>query len=572
MNSYNSIADNVKLGKDVRLSRFINLYGCEIGDETKIGAFVEIQKNASVGKRCKISSHTFVCEGVAIEDQVFIGHGVTFINDSYPRAANLDGSLQTESDWRVERTIVRKGASVGSGATILANVTVGENAIVGAGSMVTKDVPPNAIVAGNPARVLRFLDSRKTGEDAPVPFLDLVTPHVELEQEMTAVFQKVLRTAGFVGGAMVDEFEKTFAAFCSTEHSVAVNSGTDALRFALMACGVGAGQVVLTVPHTFIATTEAISQAGARPEFVDIDEQTCNLSADKLKEYLEVYCKKDSSGKLLSLRSGLPVTAVVPVHLYGQMADMDAILELADQYGLTVIEDACQAHGAQYFSKKLNKWMTAGSMGRAAAFSFYPGKNLGACGEGGAATTNDPQVARAMKMLRDHGQAKKYYHDLEGYNGRLDSLQCGLLQVKLPYLAQWNSERRERAEVYNRLLAGNDAVALPHEPHWSRGVYHLYVIRTQDREALMEHLKQLGIGTGIHYPIPLHLQKAYESMGYKEGDFPVAERVAAEIVSLPMFPHLTEAQQTRVADGIFAFTSVSVRDEVVALTSSERNA
>ena len=262
-----------------------------------------------------------------------------------------------------------------------------------------------------------------------IPFLDLVTPHVELERELTDVFQRALRSAGFIGGPMVEEFEKAFAAFCHTKYSVAVNSGTDALRFALMAVGVRQGDVVVTVPHTFIATTEAISQAGALPEFVDVDEQTYNMDPAKLREYLEQKCARDDSGRLISRRSKRPVTAIVPVHLYGQMVDMDAILELADRFGLIVVEDACQAHGAQYFSRKHNAWMMAGSMGRAAAFSFYPGKNLGACGEAGAVTTNEETIAADIRMIRDHGQAKKYYHNIEGYNGRLDAIQAGLLHV-----------------------------------------------------------------------------------------------------------------------------------------------
>jgi dTDP-4-amino-4,6-dideoxygalactose transaminase len=392
-----------------------------------------------------------------------------------------------------------------------------------------------------------------------IPFLDLVTPHVELEQELTDVFQQALRSAGFIGGPMVEGFERAFATFCETKHSVAVSSGTDALRFALMAAGVQTGDVVVTVPHTFIATTEAISQAGALPEFVDIDGLTYNMDPEKLREYLEEKCTKDASGKLISHRSGRPVAAIVPVHLYGQMADMDAILELANRFGLIVVEDACQAHGAQYFSSKQNRWLTAGSIGRAAAFSFYPGKNLGACGEAGAVTTNDEALAAQVRMIRDHGQAKKYYHDVEGYNGRLDAIQAGLLHVKLHHLAKWNEQRRERAAAYNRLFKdAGTPVQTPYEPSWSRAVYHLYVVRTDDREGLMSFLKEQGIGTGIHYPIPLHLQKAYQHRGHKEGDFPVCEKIAREIVSLPMFPQLEVSQQQRVVRATAEFVDSKV--------------
>jgi len=411
-----------------------------------------------------------------------------------------------------------------------------------------------------------------------IPFLDLITPHLELEQELTAVFQKALRTAGFIGGPMVEEFEKAFAAFCATGCSIAVSSGTDALRFALMAAGVSAGDVVVTVPHTFIATTEAISQTGALPEFVDIDERTYNMDVGKLQEYLEKQCAVESSGKLRSSRSGRPVTAVVPVHLYGQTADMDAILELAQRYGLVVVEDACQAHGAEYFSRKTNRWRKAGSMGKCAAFSFYPGKNLGACGEAGAVTTNDPAIAEQVKVLRDHGQARKYYHNVEGYNGRLDAIQAGILQAKLVYLARWNEQRRQRAAEYCRLFAAaKNVVITPHEPTWSKAIYHLYVVRTKDRDGLMAHLKTRGIATGIHYPVPLHLQAAYQSLDYRQGDFPVCERVAADIVSLPMFPQLTVEQQRTVVDEILQFVysaagSKHALSQPLRLTSIEQTA
>jgi dTDP-4-amino-4,6-dideoxygalactose transaminase len=284
------------------------------------------------------------------------------------------------------------------------------------------------------------------------------------------------------------------------------------------------------------------------------------MDPEKLREYLEQRCEIDSkTGRLIERSSKHRVVGIVPVHLYGQTADMDPIMELAAKYGLFVIEDACQAHGAEYFSKKENAWKRAGSMGKAAAFSFYPGKNLGACGEAGAITTNDEAMAKRMKMIRDHGQAKKYYHDIEGYNGRLDSIQAGWLSVKLRHLAKWNESRRELAHRYHELLGKlKEFMAIPVEAPWTKGVYHLYVVRVQDRELLQAHLAEAGIGTGIHYPIPLHQQKAYEQLGYKAGDFPVTERVAKEIVSLPMFPQLLQSQQDAVVSAVKEFLTAKV--------------
>lgn len=393
-----------------------------------------------------------------------------------------------------------------------------------------------------------------------VPFLDLVTPHKELEEELLAVVKKAFSNAGFIGGPVVEEFERDFAQFCGSKYCVGVNSGTDALRFAFMAAGVEQGDIVITAPHTFIATTEAISQAGAQIRFVDINEQTYTLDPAKLRDFIEKYCQFDAkSGRLIERGSRRRVAAVVPVHLYGQMADMDPIMELAGKYNLIVIEDACQAHGAEYFSKKANAWRKAGSIGKAAAFSFYPGKNLGACGEGGAITTNDEAMAQRMKMIRDHGQAKKYYHDIEGYNGRLDSIQAGWLSVKLRHLAKWNESRRALAHRYHELFAeAKESMVIPVEAGWTKGVYHLYVVRVQNREALQTSMAEAGIGTGIHYPIPLHLQKAYEHLGYQKGAFPVTERVAAEIVSLPMFPQMTAAQQDEVAQKVEEFLGTKV--------------
>jgi dTDP-4-amino-4,6-dideoxygalactose transaminase len=382
-----------------------------------------------------------------------------------------------------------------------------------------------------------------------IAFLDLVGPHQELEKELVAVFQKALRAGAFVGGSMVEEFERSFANFCQTRFAVGLNSGTDALRFALMAAGVGEGCSVVTVANTFIATTEAISQVGALPEFVDVDERTYNMDAEKLREFLEQQCSVGDNGKLISHRTHRVVTALIPVHLYGQCADMDAIQELADRYNLVVIEDACQAHGAEYFSKRENRWKKAGSIGKAAAFSFYPGKNLGACGEGGAVTTDDEELAKKIRMIRDHGQAKKYYHDMEGYNGRLDSIQAGILNIKLKELASWNQSRRERARKYNELFGELETNAMtPYEPSWSKSVYHLYVIQVENREVVQAALTKENIGTGIHYPIPLHLQKAYTRLGYRPGDLPVSEKAAQRILSLPMYPGISEGDQVRVVE------------------------
>jgi dTDP-4-amino-4,6-dideoxygalactose transaminase len=403
-----------------------------------------------------------------------------------------------------------------------------------------------------------------------IPFVDLVSPHVELEEELVAVATKALRSAGFIGGPMVEELEQDFAKFCEVPYCIGVSSGTDALRFALMAAGVRPGDTVVTVPNTFIATTEAISQAGARPEFVDIDPRTYNLDPFKLLFYLETGCERDRlTGELISRKTRRPVTAIIPVHLYGQMAAMDSIRELAERYGLIVIEDACQAHGSEYFSAKENRRRKAGSMGNAAAFSFYPGKNLGACGEGGAVTTHDEQIARKVRMLRDHGQARKYYHDMEGYNGRLDAIQAGMLTVKLRRLSAWNAQRREIAARYNELFAPvGESLTSPYIPLNAISNYHLYVVKVQNRDGLRDYLSENHIGTGIHYPIPLHLQKAYEHLGYPQGSFPVAEKAASEILSLPMYPQLGLEDQKLVAAKVFEFIEATAEHAAVLRSMS----
>lgn len=378
------------------------------------------------------------------------------------------------------------------------------------------------------------------------PFVDLASPHIELEEELVGAFRQALRESSFIGGAAVEDFESRFAGFCGTRFSAGVANGTDALRLALAASGVKPGDTVVTVANTFIATVEAISQAGALAAFVDIDEKTYNMDPAALRRYLETGC--EARGEMFfDKRTESPVTAVVPVHLYGQPAEMDAILDMAGGYGLKVIEDACQAHGAKYLSRRTGQWMKAGSMGAAAAFSFYPGKNLGACGDAGAVTTNDREIIENIKMARDHGQSRKYIHEIEGCNSRLDAIQAMVLRVKLRRLSEWNEMRRDAARVYDRLFRGSEKVITPAEHPDARHVYHLYVVRVRDREAYQRRLSEAGISTGLHYPVPLHLQRACARLGYCQGDLPVTERVADEILSLPMYPGLRPSDQERIA-------------------------
>lgn len=388
---------------------------------------------------------------------------------------------------------------------------------------------------------------------AAIPFLDLNTMHKQYLDEFKHIFAQVAETGRFIGGPMVENFEHDFAQFCTAKHCVGVNSGTDALRFALAAADFKPGEVVLTVPNTFIATTEAVTQAGGTIDFIDIDEKTYTIDIDKLQHYIKNNCEISKNNELISKKHNKKVAVIIPVHLYGQTASMDPIMEIARTYNLFVLEDACQAHGAEYFSEKDNCWKKAGSIGDAAAFSFYPGKNLGAFGEGGAVTTNNESIAQKVRILRDHGQARKYIHQSEGYNGRLDALQAGILNVKLKYLPHWNEKRFQCAQMYNSLFEKNNSVITPHIPQWAKPVFHLYIIRVHNREKLQQYLTDQNIGTGLHYPIPLHLQDAYAHLHYKKGDFPVTEMVSDEILSLPMFPDLTREQQERVVNAIADF-------------------
>jgi len=363
-----------------------------------------------------------------------------------------------------------------------------------------------------------------------VPFLDLRSLHEPIRGEIGAAIEQVLESCAFAGGPFVEAFEAEFAAFCQADHAIGVGSGTEALWLALLGLGVGAGDEVITVPNTFIATAEAISFCGATPVFVDIDPQTYTMDPEQLEAMITPRTK-----------------VVIPVHMFGQVADMDPIMAIAGKYGLRVIEDACQAHGAEY------KGRAAGSMGAAGCFSFYPGKNLGAIGEAGAVVTNDAVLAEKIKSLRDHGQTRKYLHRSIGWNARMDGIQAAVLSVKLKHLDAWNDARRRHAKRYAELLHNDAEVILPVAAEYGRHVYHIFAIRADNRDALIAALTAEGVGCGIHYPSPVHLQQAYAALGLKEQAYPKAERCASELVSLPMFPDLTDDQVVYVSDTIKRF-------------------
>jgi dTDP-4-amino-4,6-dideoxygalactose transaminase len=369
--------------------------------------------------------------------------------------------------------------------------------------------------------------SRSREYKMKVPFLDLKSHHAPMLNEINGAIRDVVENSAFAGGPFVERFEEDFAAYCNSSYAIGVGSGTDALWLVLLALGVGPGDEVITVPNTFMATVEAITYSGARPILVDVDERTYTMDPSALAKAITARTK-----------------AIIPVHLFGQPADMDPILEIAHQHGLFVVEDAAQAHGAEYRGRKV------GTLGDAACFSFYPGKNLGAFGEAGAVVTDNPELQEKIRVLRDHGQVRKYHHTLVGWNCRMDGIQGAVLQIKLRYLEKGNQLRRAHASWYDRALNSIEAVITPwHDTH-VRHVYHIYAIRVQDRDEVMQSLAEKHIGCGIHYPVPIHLQGAYRSLGYEEGAFPIAEQCAAEFLSLPMFPELTSEQLELVIQGV----------------------
>jgi len=365
-----------------------------------------------------------------------------------------------------------------------------------------------------------------------VPFVDLEKQYLEIKKEVDKGLEKLFRKGNFILGEEEKIFEEEFAKYIGTKYAVGVNSGTDALFLGLLSLGIGKGDEVIVPAFTYIATSLAVSYTGAKPVFVDIEEKTYNIDVEKIREVVNKRTK-----------------AIIPVHLYGHPANMEPILKIAQEYNLKIVEDCAQAHGAIYKIKNQKskiKNVKVGSLGDIGCFSFYPTKNLGACGDGGMVVTNDKKIYEKLLMLRDYGRKSRYEHIIKGYNSRLDTLQAIILSAKLKRLDKWNDMRRRNANIYCKYLGENKEIILPQEEPYAKHVYHIFAVRVKNRDKICEKLQKKGISVLIHYPIPLHLQEAYKELGYKKGDFPVAEKVAGEVLSLPMYPHLEERDIQKV--------------------------
>lgn len=516
----------------------------EIGNKSSLGGHCYIEHHCKLGDNVRIQGKTGLAEYTICEDNVWIGPCVITTNTLHPTCTRAKECLHGP--------ILREGCIIAAQVSIAPDVEIGRNAFVGLGAVVMRSVPDGAAVLGNPARKVGersaatcpydMLDGKKpylpkdaqemkeAMIDPKIPLVDLSAQHQELKLEIRLAIDTVILNSRYISGKEVREFETAFAAFCGVKRAVGVASGTDALIVALKALGVGPGDEVITAVNSFIATPEAVLAVGATPVFADVDPKTHTIDPRKAAEKVTAKTK-----------------AIIPVHLYGQPAAMDEILKLAEKRGLKVVCDAAQAHGAEFDGRPI------GQLGDATCFSFYPGKNLGAYGDAGAVVTQDEELGERMAMLRDHGRKEKYEHAFVGINSRLDTIQAAVLKTKLPLLAKWNDLRRKWAQRYNEGLAGLPVV-LPTEGPKAKHVWHLYVVEVDDRDRLNGYLnREKKIGAGVHYPIPLHLQPALAHLGYKRGDFPVAEKAAGRILSLPLYPHLSEKLVDRVIAGVRDF-------------------
>jgi dTDP-4-amino-4,6-dideoxygalactose transaminase/acetyltransferase-like isoleucine patch superfamily enzyme len=551
---------------------------CEIGEGTKIWHFSHIMKNSKIGKNCnigqnvvispdvvlgdnvKIQNNVSVYSGVICEDDVFLGPSMVFTNVANPRSHVI-------RRHEYQRTLVKKGASIGANAVIVCGNDIGNYAFIGAGAVVTKSVPDYALVLGNPGRIvgwmcycgirLHFNDSNETkcsacgrayimlndkeikeknesSEVTRVPLLDLKAQYAKIRHVIEPVLKEVVDSQYFILGPKVKELEEKVAQYSQVSYAIGVSSGTDALLMALMALDISAGDMVITSPYSFFATAGVISRLGATPVFVDIEEDTYNIDADKIESTITSKTK-----------------AIMPVHLFGQMSDMEAILQLAHKYNLYVIEDAAQAIGSEYKGGH-----RAGSLGHMGCFSFFPSKNLGGFGDAGMLVTNDEVLAKKLYQLRVHGSEPKYYHKIVGGNFRIDALQAAILSVKINYLDEWTQKRQKNAEDYIRLIkeAGLDSIiGVPKVRVGYRHIFNQFILRVPNRDDLLAYLKKNGVGYEIYYPVALSNQECFAYLNYKPGDFPNAEKAAAETIAIPIYPELTMHQKKFVIDKIRQF-------------------
>jgi dTDP-4-amino-4,6-dideoxygalactose transaminase/acetyltransferase-like isoleucine patch superfamily enzyme len=551
---------------------------CEIGNDTKIWHFSHIMQNAKIGERCnigqnvvvsphvilgnnvKIQNNVSVYTGVICEDDVFLGPSMVFTNVVNPRSHVIRRD-------QYQRTLVKKGASIGANAVIICGNDIGRYAFIGAGAVVTKDIPDYALVVGNPARISGWMCScgiklnfhepqqaecqacgkhyRKLGERIieeqaqeidNVPLLDLKTQYATLRDKIEPVIKEVVESQYFILGPKVKELEEKIASYCQCRYAIGVSSGTDALLIALMALEIKAGDEVITSPYSFFATAGIVSRLGAIPVFVDIDPKSYNLDPANIERVLTNKTK-----------------AIIPVHLFGQMADMSSIMEIAEKHSLFVVEDAAQAIGSED-----DQHRRAGSVGHIGCFSFFPSKNLGAFGDAGMAVTNDESLADKLLQLRIHGSKPKYYHKIIGGNFRLDALQAAVLSVKLDYLDSWTEKRQANADKYNQLFkeSGLDEhITLPVILPGYRHIFNQYVIQVKKRDALLAYLQQNKIGCEIYYPVTFNNQECFAYLNYKKGDFPIAEQAAERSLALPIYPELSLAQQKYIVSKISDYHS-----------------
>jgi dTDP-4-amino-4,6-dideoxygalactose transaminase/acetyltransferase-like isoleucine patch superfamily enzyme len=550
----------------------------EIGEGTKIWHFSHIMKNSKVGKNCnigqnvvispevilgenvKIQNNVSVYTGVICEDDVFLGPSMVFTNVVNPRS-------HVTRRHEYQKTLVKKGASIGANAVVICGNQIGRYAFVGAGAVITKDVPDYALVVGNPARIvgwmcfcgmrLQFNNTQegrckscgreyimlneqeiKQRNQAPdvseVPLLDLKAQYAAIRHVIEPVIREVVDSQYFILGPKVKELEEKVAQYSQSAHGIGVSSGTDALLISLMALDIKSGDEVITTPYSFFATAGVISRLGATPVFIDIEADTFNIDPGKIEAVITSNTK-----------------AIIPVHLFGQMADMDTIMQIANKHNLFVVEDAAQAIGSEYKDGR-----RAGSIGALGCFSFFPSKNLGGFGDAGMVVTNDKKIAERLYQLRVHGSEPKYYHEIVGGNFRIDALQAAVLSVKMNYLEEWTKRRQENAQDYINLIteAGLEKIiTVPLLRQGNRHIFNQFILRVPQRDELLNYLKKNGVGCEIYYPVALSNQKCFSYLNYKQGDFPVAEKAAAETIAIPIYPELTNQQKQYVIGKIKQF-------------------